>query len=155
MDQSKEQKLDAVLESLKDVPGPVMKAMQEAQEIYGYLPMDVQLKIADFFGVPLTEVYGIATFYSQFHLQRPGDIKIGVCLGTACYVKGSGDVMDKFSELLKIGPGETTPDGRFTLEATRCVGCCGLAPVCTVNGEVYGKLTKDSVAEILAKYNNV
>ena len=146
---------DAALEELKTVPGPLMKALQKAQDIYGYLPLEVQLKIADFFGVPLATVYGIATFYSQFRLEQPGQIKIAVCLGTACYVKGSGGVIDKFGRILGVEPGHTTADGRFTLEATRCIGCCGLAPVLTVNGEVYGKVTEDSVDEILAKYNNV
>jgi len=149
-----DKQFDAVLESLKDVQGPVMIAMQKAQDIYGYLPMEVQLKIADFFDVPLATVYGIGTFYAQFRLEQPGQIKIAVCLGTACYVKGSGGVIDKFARILDVEPGHTTADGRFTLEATRCIGCCGLAPVLTVNGEVYGKVTEDSVDEILSKYNN-
>ena len=155
MTDEKDMQFAAVLESLKDVPGPVMMAMQKAQDIYGYLPLEVQLKIADYFGVPLATVYGIATFYSQFRLEQPGQIKIAVCLGTACYVKGSGGVIDKFSRLLSVEPGHTTSDGRFTLEATRCIGCCGLAPVLTVNGEVYGKVTEGSVDEILAKYNEI
>ncbi len=154
MTEQNDKEFDAVLESLKDVPGPVMMAMQKAQDIYGYLPLEVQLKIADYFGVPLATVYGIATFYSQFRLEQPGQIKIAVCLGTACYVKGSGGVIEKFQRILGVEPGHTTADGRFTLEATRCIGCCGLAPVLTVNGEVYGKVTEDSVDEILAKYNN-
>ena len=154
MTQEKDKAFAAALEGLKDVPGPVMMAMQKAQDIYGYLPMEIQLKIADYFGVPLATVYGIATFYAQFRLEQPGQIKIAVCLGTACYVKGSGGVIEKFQRLLDVEPGHTTADGRFTLEATRCIGCCGLAPVLTVNGEVYGKVTEDSVDEILAKYNN-
>lgn len=148
----KEKQLEDVLNSLKGTKGPVMRAMQEAQRIYGYLPMEVQLKIADALNVPLSEVYGVATFYAQFNLVKPGQIKIGVCLGTACYVRGSGDLMSKFSELLKINAGETTVDGRYTLEATRCVGCCGLAPVVTVNGEVYGKLAPNDVQGIIDKY---
>lgn len=151
----KDKRFAEVLESLKDVQGPVMMAMQQAQEIYGYLPMEVQLKIADTFGVSLANIYGIATFYSQFRLEQPGQIKIAVCLGTACYVKGSGGVIEKFQRLLNVEPGHTTDDGRFTLEATRCIGCCGLAPVLTVNGEVFGKVTEESVDEILAKYANV
>jgi len=145
--------LDAALEELKDVPGPVMKAMQKAQEIYGYLPIEVQSKIASTFGVSLEEVYGIATFYAQFNLQPKGKYTIGVCLGTACYVKGSGDILEKFKEKLGINANETTPDCMFTLDATRCIGCCGLAPVLTVNEEVYGNLTVDDVDGILAKYN--
>ncbi len=140
------------LEELKSVPGPVMKAMQKAQDIYGYLPIEVQSAIGKAFGVPLEEVYGIATFYAQFNLQPKGKYTIGVCLGTACYVKGSGDVLAKFEERLGIHPGDTSADGKYTLDATRCIGCCGLAPVLTVNGEVYGNLTKDDVDRILAKY---
>lgn len=131
-----------------------MKAMQKAQDIYGYLPIEVQSEIGKTFGVPLEEVYGIATFYAQFNLQPKGKYTIGVCLGTACYVKGSGDVLNKFEERLGIQPGNTSADGKYTLDATRCIGCCGLAPVLTVNGEVYGNLTKDDVDRILAKYSD-
>lgn len=144
--------LDAALEELKKVPGPVMKAMQKAQEIYGYLPIEIQSKIAKTFGVSLEEVYGIATFYAQFNLQAKGKYTIGICLGTACYVKGSGDVLLKFKERLGIDAGQTTPDRKYTLDATRCIGCCGLAPVLAVNGEVYGNLKTDDVDAILAKY---
>ena len=145
--------LDAAFEELKNVPGPVMKAMQKAQEIYGYLPIEIQSKIAKTFGVSLEDVYGIATFYAQFNLKPKGKYTIGICLGTACYVKGSGDILEKFKEKLGIGAGDTTDDKMFTLEATRCIGCCGLAPVLTVNEEVYGNLTVDDVDGILAKYN--
>ena len=146
------EQLEKELEALKNEPGPVMKAMQAAQAIYGYLPIEVQSKIASTFGVSLAEVYGIATFYAQFNLKPKGKYTIGICLGTACYVKGSGLVIDKFKERLGIEAGETTADQKFTLDATRCIGCCGLAPVLTVNDEVYGKLTVDDVDEILAKY---
>ena len=145
---------DAVLDELRNVPGPLMKALQKAQEIYGYLPIEVQLKIADYFDVPLEEIYGIATFYAQFNLNPKGKYTVGVCLGTACYVKGSGDVIDKFKERLGVEAGQTSSDGKFTLDATRCIGCCGLAPVLTVNGEVYGNVTVDDVDKILAKYND-
>ena len=144
--------LKAALSELKNVPGPLMKALQKAQEIYGWLPAQVQNTIADFFGVPLAEIYGIATFYSQFNLNPSGKNKIGVCLGTACYVKGSGDILAALEQKLKISAGSTTEDRNFTLEATRCIGCCGLAPVLTVNGEVYGKLTVDDVDKLLSKY---
>ncbi len=146
--------LDKVLAELKNVPGPIMKAMQRAQDIYGYLPIEVQSKIASTFGVPLEEVYGIATFYAQFHLKPKGKYTIGVCLGTACYVKGSGVILDKLKERLGIEAGETTADQKFTLDATRCIGCCGLAPVLTVNEDVYGNLIADDVDKILAKYND-
>ena len=102
----------------------------------------------------MEEVYGIATFYAQFNLKPKGKYTIGICLGTACYVKGSGLVIDKFKERLGIEAGETTADQKFTLDATRCIGCCGLAPVLTVNDEVYGNLTTDDVDKILAKYND-
>ena len=144
---------DEALEELKTVPGPLMKALQKAQEIYGYLPQEIQIRIAETFDVPLSEIYGIATFYSQFNLYPRGEYKIGICLGTACYVKGSGDILERFKTKLGIEPGQTTPDRKFTLEATRCFVCCGLAPVLTVNDEVYGKVTPDDVDKILAKYN--
>lgn len=149
-----QEKLAAVLEEQRNVPGSLMKVMQKAQEIYGYLPLEVQARIAEFFNVPLEEVYGIATFYAQFHTQPSGKYRVGICLGTACYVKGSGDIFEKLKKILKVDAGQTTEDLRFTLDATRCIGCCGLAPVMTVNGEVYGRLTPDEVDGILAKYND-
>ena len=150
---AQEQKLNKVLRSLKNVDGALMPALQQAQEIYGYLPIEVQEIIADKLGLSLAEVYGVATFYSQFTLTPKGKYKIGVCLGTACYVKGSGDVYAELKKQLGI-EGGITPDLRFSLDATRCIGCCGLAPVMVVNDDVYGKLTKDQVAGILAKYKN-
>ncbi|MDR0855962.1 MAG: NAD(P)H-dependent oxidoreductase subunit E [Clostridiales bacterium] len=145
-------KLAAVLESLTQTRGAVMIALQKAQEIYGYLPMEVQQRIADGLGVPLQEVYGVATFYSLFKLVPAGKYKVSVCLGTACYVKGGGDIFEKFKSILKIGDHETTADGLFTLESTRCIGCCGLAPVCTVNDEVFGRLTVDDIEGIVNKF---
>ena len=144
--------LDAALEELKNVPGPVMKAMQKAQEIYGYLPIEIQSKIAKTFGVSLEEVYGIATFYAQFNLQAKGKYTIGICLGTACYVKGAGDLLSRLERELNLSAGGTSHDGMQSLEATRCIGCCGLAPVLTVNEDVYGRLTVDDVDKIIAKY---
>lgn len=132
--------------------GAVMPVLQEAQNIFGYVPKDVQKIIADGLGVTLAEVYGVATFYSQFSLEAKGENVIGVCLGTACYVKGSQKVMDKLSEELKVEVGRTTKDGKFTLNATRCLGACGLAPVMMINDEVYGRLTPDQVPAILDKY---
>ncbi len=153
---TKEQKakLDETLAGLKGTKGALMPALQKAQEIYGYLPIEVQTMIAEGLGVPLAEVYGVSTFYSQFTLTPKGKYQIGICLGTACYVKGSGDVYNKLQELLGISGGEITPDGKYSLDATRCIGCCGLAPVLTVNGEVYGKVTVDSVKDILAMYKD-
>ena len=129
-----------------------MPALQQAQEIYGYLPIEVQQMIADYLNVPLAEVYGIATFYAQFSLTPSGKYKIGVCLGTACYVKGSGEVYEKIQKILGMEGAGLSDDGKFSLEATRCIGCCGLAPVLTINGEVYGKVTPDQMEGILAKY---
>ena len=132
--------------------GAVMPVLQEAMNIFGYVPQDVQEMIADGLGVTLSEVYGVSTFYSQFSLEPKGEYVIGVCLGTACYVKGSQKIIDKISEDLKIEPGRTTADGKFTLNATRCLGACGLAPVMMINDEVYGRLTPDQVPGILDSY---
>ena len=136
------------------VKGKMMPILQEAQGIYGYLPIEVQKIIAEKTGTSLEEVYGIVTFYSQFKLNPDGQIAIAVCLGTACYVKGSGEVMEEISKQLNVPVGGISEDGRYSLDATRCIGACGLAPVLTVNGEVYGRLTKADVATILAKYRD-
>lgn len=129
-----------------------MPILQHAQEIYGYLPIEVQTIIARELDIPLEKVYGVVTFYSQFSLFPKGKYKISVCLGTACYVKGSGDIFNKLSEVLSIDSGECTADGKFSLDACRCIGACGLAPVLTVNDDVYGRLTADDVDGILEKY---
>lgn len=147
-----ERRLRDVIESNKEDKSRLMAVMQEAQDIYGYLPFEVQNMIAEGMEVPLEKVYGVATFYAQFALSPKGRYDISVCLGTACYVKGSGDLFDKLSELLGIGADECTPDGKFSLTACRCIGACGLAPVLTVNEDVYGRLTVDDVADILTKY---
>ena len=129
-----------------------MPVLQYAQEVYGYLPIEVQTIVAQGLDIPLEEVYGVSTFYSQFALQPKGKYQISVCLGTACYVKGSGAILSKLEELLGITNGECTPDGRFSLDSCRCVGACGLAPVMMVNDEVYGRLVPDDIPGILAKY---
>jgi NADP-reducing hydrogenase subunit HndA len=147
-----EEKLLAVIDELRDTPGALMPIMQRAQDIYGYLPIEVQTMISDATGAPLEKIYGISTFYAQFALAPKGEYRISVCLGTACYVKGSQAVLDKLIELLKIKEGECTPDGKFSLEACRCVGACGLAPVMMINEDVYGRLTPDMIEGILAKY---
>ena len=144
--------LKRVISELKDTAGALMPILQHAQEIFGYLPIEVQTMISDETGIPLEKIYGVATFYSQFSLQPKGQYRISVCLGTACYVKGSGDIFKKLEELLGITNGECTPDGKFTLDSCRCVGACGLAPVMMINDEVYGRLTVDDVPTILAKY---
>ena len=145
-------KLDAFIAENKHDKSRLMAVMQEAQGIYGYLPLEVQQMIAEGMDVPLEKVYGVATFYAQFALTPKGEYHISVCLGTACYVKGAGDLYDKLQEVLGISGDECTADRRFSLSACRCIGACGLAPVLTVNEEVYGRLSKDDVEGIVAKY---
>ena len=137
-----EQKLHEIIEKHKNDPGAVMPVLQEAQDVYGYLPIEVQTMI------------GVSTFYSQFALPPKGKYNISVCLGTACYVKGAGALVDRITKVLGIQPEECTADGRFSLTACRCIGACGLAPVMTVNDDVYGRLTADDVDGILAKYQD-
>ncbi len=149
-----EAKLKESIARHADDPGAVMPVLQEAQDIYGYLPIEVQTMIAEGLGVPLEEVYGVSTFYSQFALSPKGKYHISVCLGTACYVKGSGDILNKLSEILGIEAEECTADGEFSLTACRCIGACGLAPVLTVNDDVYGRLTVNDVPGIIEKYKN-
>ncbi len=149
---AQEEQLDAVITAHKGMPGALMPVLQQAQEIYGYLPIEVQRMIALKMGISIEEVYGVSTFYSQFVLNPKGEIAIAVCLGTACYVKGSGEILDKITQILGLPAGSTTPDGKYSLEATRCIGACGLAPVLTINNEVYGKLVPADMEGILAKY---
>ena len=146
------QKLLDLIESLKGRQGAVMPALQGAQEIYGYLPMEVQKEIARGLDVSLEEVYGVSTFYSQFSLTPKGKYNISVCLGTACYVKGADKILDKLTQKLGIQPEECTEDGAFSLTACRCIGACGLAPVMTINEDVYGRLVPEDIDGILAKY---
>jgi NADP-reducing hydrogenase subunit HndA len=150
-----ERQLKEILFHLKGEKGALMPALQQAQAIYGYLPMEVQKIVADGLEVPLEEVYGVATFYSQFSLNPKGRYKISTCLGTACYVKGAGDIFNKLVEELGIKGGECTADGKFSLEACRCIGACGLAPVLTINEEVYGRLKLDDIGTILKKYRDM
>lgn len=144
--------LDAVIDANKHDKSRLMAVMQKAQDIYGYLPIEVQEMIAEGMDVPLEKVYGVATFYAQFSLSPKGKYNISVCMGTACYVKGAQSLLDALTEKLGIGIDECTPDGKFSLTACRCIGACGLGPVLTVNDEVYGKLTADDIDGILAKY---
>ena len=150
-----EAQLKAVIAEHKDMDGAVIPVLHKAQEIYGYLPIEVQEMISEGLDVPLAEIYGIVTFYTQFSLNPKGKYHIGVCLGTACYVKGSGDILDKIKEILGIEVGECTPDGLFSIEATRCIGACGLAPVLTVNDDVYGRLVVDDLEGIIKKYKEM
>lgn len=141
-----------VIEQYRNTKGAMMPILQKAQEIYGYLPIEVQKIIADKTDTSLEEIYGITTFYSQFALNPKGKVAIAVCLGTACYVKGAQDLVDRITLKLDIVPGSTSPDGKYSLDATRCIGACGLAPVLTVNDEVYGRLKKEDIDGILEKY---
>ncbi|MBR2590382.1 MAG: NAD(P)H-dependent oxidoreductase subunit E [Clostridia bacterium] len=147
-----EAELKKVIKANLGDPGAVMPVLQEAQEIYGYLPIEVQKIVADGLGMPLEEVYGVATFYSQFALSPKGEYAISVCLGTACYVKGAAKILETLSEQLGIGAEECTDDGKFSISACRCIGACGLAPVMTINDEVYGRLETKDVEGILKQY---
>ena len=147
-----EAQLKAVIDAHRGEKGATIPVLHKAQEIYGYLPIEVQEKISEGLDVPLAEIYGIVTFYAQFSLNPRGQYQICVCLGTDCYVKGSGDILEKVKEILGIDVGECTPDGKFSVDATRCIGACGLAPVMTINDDVYGRLVVDDVADILKKY---
>lgn len=150
--EEQEKRLRAAIDGANGDKNRLMAVMQEAQEIYGYLPYEVQCMIAEGLDVPVEKVYGVATFYAQFALSPKGKYNISVCLGTACYVKGSQQVLDKLCDELKIEPGECTDDTKFSLEACRCIGACGLAPVMMINEDVYGRLTPDMVPGILQKY---
>ena len=145
--------LQKVIDENKHDKSNLMVVMQKAQDIYGYLPEEVQRHIALSLGIPFSEVYGIATFYAQFQLNPKGEHPVSVCLGTACYVKGSGKIMEKLEEMLGIPSGGITEDLKFSLDATRCIGACGLAPVMTVGDDVYGRLEPNMLKGILAKYN--
>ena len=144
--------LKPTLDEYAQVPGSLITILQKAQEIYGYLPYQVQKIISDETGIPIEKIYGVATFYAQFSMSPKGKYVVAVCLGTACYVKGAGKLLEEVEAKLGIGDGECTPDGKFSLEVCRCVGACGLAPVMIVAGDVYGKMTPDRVAGVLAKY---
>ncbi|AKL96716.1 NAD(P)-dependent iron-only hydrogenase diaphorase component iron-sulfur protein [Clostridium aceticum] len=144
--------LQTVIDLNKGKKGALMPVLQEGQKIFGCVPLEVQKKISKEMNIPLSEIYGVLTFYSQFSLEPKGDFVIGVCLGTACYVKGAQEIIDKITELTDVKPGQNSSDGKFTLIATRCIGACGLAPVLTVNEDVYGRLKVDDVPEIIEKY---
>lgn len=151
----KSKKLQQIIEKYKHTKGALIPVLHDAQDLYGYLPKEVQLAIANGLGVPLAEVYGVVSFYTQFSIQPKGRFKVNVCMGTACYVKGSNEILNKFMTRLGIDVGECTEDGKFSLDACRCIGACGLAPVVTINDEVYGKLSAESVDEIIDKYEHL
>lgn len=149
---AKMDELKAFIADNKSMDGPLMPIMQKAQESFGYLPMEAMTLIADELDIPVSKIYGVATFYAQFSLTPKGDNIIQVCTGTACYVKGAQAVLDEVIHQLGIHSGETTEDGKFTIQDTRCLGCCGLAPVMTINEDVYGRVVPGQVKGILDKY---
>jgi len=145
-------KLNEVIEEFKGQPGALIPVLHKAQQIYGYLPEEVQYHISQGLKVPLADVYGVVTFYALFTMQPRGEHNIAVCLGTACYVKGAGELVGKIGEEIGIKIGEISKDRKFSLEGTRCIGACGLAPVVTINDEVHGRLNADQLGELLQKY---
>ena len=148
-----EARLCTAIDELKDEKGCLIPILQKAQDIYGYLPIEVQKIVSAKLSIPLEEIYGVVTFYSLFSINPKGKYKISVCLGTACYVKGAGDIFERVCTDLGVKNGECTSDGKFSVEACRCIGACGLAPVLTVNDDVYGRLSVDEIGNILKKYN--
>ncbi|MDD2396692.1 MAG: NAD(P)H-dependent oxidoreductase subunit E [Tissierellia bacterium] len=144
--------LKEYIDSVKNSQGVTMQILQKAQGIFGYLPIEVQQFISDETNIPLADIYGVVTFYTQFSTEEKGKHRIGLCLGTACYVKGSQEILDKLADELDVKVGKTTKDKLFTLEATRCLGCCGLAPVMVVDEDVYGRLEVTKIPNILKKY---
>ena len=147
--------IEAIIEKYQDENTPLMMILSDIQHEFGYIPLDVQELISEKTGIPVAEIYGVVTFYSFFSLTPKGKYVIGVCLGTACYVKGSQQVIDKFAEILNIKPGETTSDGLFTLDALRCIGACGIAPAITINGKVYPKVSVGQVPAIIDEYRKM
>lgn len=147
--------LDEVITTHKDQPGSLISVLHKAQGIFGYLPEEVQAYVAEKMDIPLSEIYGVVTFYALFSMTPKGKYTFNVCLGTACYVKGSGKLMDKLQEELGVGVGDTTEDGLFSVEGCRCVGACGLAPVMTINGKVYGHLTENDIPRLIQEYREL
>jgi NADH-quinone oxidoreductase subunit E/NADP-reducing hydrogenase subunit HndA len=150
-----EKQIIEIISRYKDEKTPLMMILSDIQKEFGYIPLEVQELVSEEIGVPVAEIYGVVTFYSFFSLNPKGKYVIGVCLGTACYVKGAQQVIDKFSEILNIKPGETTEDGLFTLEALRCIGACGIAPALSINGKVYPKVAVSQVPAIVEEYRKM
>ena len=147
--------LKAFIEEWKTKPGNLIMVLHQVQQAYGYIPRNIAIEVSEMLEVPLAKIYGVVTFYNFFKLQKAGKYKIQVCLGTACYIRGGDDLLKTLEKELGIGVGGTTPDGMFSIEAVRCLGCCGLAPVIVVNGEVHGKLEKKDIPGIIEKYRKL
>ena len=152
--EEKDAKLLEIIDKYRDTKGALIPVLHEVQGLYGYLPEHAQQEISKGLGLSMSEIYGVITFYNNFHLEPKGKHQISVCLGTACYVKGAAAIVDKLKEVLEIEVGETTEDGEFTLDETRCLGACGLAPVMTINEEMYGKISKDDIPKIIKNIKN-
>lgn len=144
--------INEICDRYQDTATPLIMILSDIQNEFGYVPPEVQEIVSRRTGISVAKIYGVVTFYSFFSLVPNGKYVIGCCLGTACYVKGAQAVIDKFSELLGIDPGQTTPDGLFTLDALRCIGACGIAPAVSINGKVYPKLTPERVPEVIEEY---
>ena len=149
---TEKKELKKLVKTWKGKKGTLIMILHEIQNQYGYIPEDVSLKLANLLDIPLARIYEVITFYHYFKLNPPGKYKINVCMGTACYLKGAPDLIDELRDLLNIDEGETTKDGLFQLESVRCLGCCGLAPVMTINDKVYGNVKKQDLHDILATY---
>lgn len=151
----KDEKLQNILNMYTQDKDNLIQILNEVQEYYGYIPKEAQIEISEYLDMPMAEIYGVITFYSRFTLKPKGKYNVAVCLGTACFVKGSEKILDRLKEKLGIEVGQTTPDGKFSIEATRCVGACGLAPVFTVNNEVYGRATPEMIDQVIEKYEKM
>jgi NADH-quinone oxidoreductase subunit E len=146
--------LTAYIDEWKDKPGSLIMMLHRIQEEYSYIPREAAEKLSCSVGIPLAKIYGVITFYHYFKTTKPGKHKIAICLGTACYLKGSQDLIDEAQSILNIKGEEVTDDGLFSIDEVRCLGCCGLAPVLMVGNEVFGKVTKDQLPDIIAKYRS-
>ena len=144
--------ISAFIDEWKSKPGNLIMVLHQVQQTYGYIPRNIAIEISERLSVPLAKIYGVVTFYNCFRLEKAGKYKIQVCLGTACYIRGGDDLLKTLEKELGIGLNSTTPDGMFSIEAVRCLGCCGLAPVIVVNGNVHGRLTSKDVPAIIEQY---
>ena len=144
--------ISAFIEEWKSKPGNLIMVLHQVQQTYGYIPRNIAIEISERLSVPLAKIYGVVTFYNFFKLEKAGKYKIQVCLGTACYIRGGDDLLKALEKELGIGLNSTTPDGLFSIEAVRCLGCCGLAPVIVVNGNVHGRVTAKDVPAIIEQY---